>query len=43
MKDPLADKVLEALQEKNIDLLAKSGKDIDLLKNVFGKGVIKKK
>ncbi|MFA5841386.1 MAG: hypothetical protein WC835_00255 [Candidatus Paceibacterota bacterium] len=34
--DPLGDKVMAALREKNIDLLKKSGKDLDLLKGVYG-------
>lgn len=29
-------RMLEALEEKNIDLLTKSGKDLDLLKGVYG-------
>ena len=28
--------MLEALEEKNIELLTKSGKDLDLLKGVYG-------
>ncbi len=37
VKDPLGQKVLVALAEKNNDLLAKSGKDRDLLDGVYGK------
>ncbi len=33
---------LESISIKNIELLIKSGKDIDLLENVYGKDVIKK-
>ncbi|MCK5320494.1 hypothetical protein KAJ61_03835 [Candidatus Parcubacteria bacterium] len=32
---------LRAIEKKNIDLLTKSGKDLDLLKGVYGEGVIK--
>lgn len=35
--DKLALKVLEAMEEKNIDLLTKTGKDLDLLEGVYGK------
>jgi len=35
-------KVLESLKEKNIDLLVKSNKDLDLLKGVYGEDVVKK-
>ncbi|MEK7614394.1 MAG: hypothetical protein AAB428_01885 [Patescibacteria group bacterium] len=34
--DQLGDKVMASLREKNIDLLKKSGKDLDLLKEVYG-------
>ena len=37
LQDPLGDKVLEALRDKNNDLLSSSGKDIDLLEGVYGK------
>lgn len=36
VKDPLGSKVLEALRDKNIELLLKSGKDTDLLTGVYG-------
>ncbi len=39
--DGLGIKVLESLVNKNIDLLIKSRKDLDLLKGVYGEGVIK--
>jgi len=32
---------LDALKDKNIDLLVKSGKDLDLLKGVYGEELIK--
>ncbi|MBI2476418.1 MAG: hypothetical protein HYV67_04225 [Candidatus Taylorbacteria bacterium] len=35
-------KVLEGLRDKNIDLLLKSGKDLDLLAGVYGKRFLKK-
>ncbi len=35
--DELGMRVLDALRDKNIDLLAKSGKDLDLLEGVYGK------
>lgn len=35
-------KVLESLKDKNIELLTKSGKDLDLLAGVYGEEVIKK-
>jgi len=33
--------VLESLRDKNIELLIQSGKDIDLLKGVYGVGIVK--
>ncbi len=36
LRDPLGNKVLEALRDKNNDLLRSSGKDIDLLLGVYG-------
>jgi len=36
-------KVLASLQDKNIDLLINSNKDLDLLAGVYGKNVIDKK
>lgn len=33
--------VLEAIEKKNIDLLVNSGKDLDLLKSVYGNDIIK--
>ena len=38
--DKLGMEVLESLEKKNIDLLIKSKKDIDLLKGVYGDKVI---
>jgi len=38
--DELGLKVLESLKDKNIDLLAGSGKDLDLLAGVYGKEVL---
>ncbi len=39
VNDPLGKKVLQALQDKNNNLLDMSGKDADLLRGVYGKGV----
>jgi nucleotide sugar dehydrogenase len=39
--DELGLKVLEAIKDKNIDYLVKSGKSLDLLKGVYGEDVIK--
>lgn len=36
LADPKGREALKAMEEKNIDLLVSSGKDIDLLKGVFG-------
>jgi len=36
--DKLGNIILDALKNKNIDLLAKSNKDLDLLEGVYGKG-----
>lgn len=36
LNDKLGDEVLNALKNKNIDLLKKSNKDLDLLKGVYG-------
>ncbi|MFZ2523379.1 MAG: hypothetical protein WAW92_03245 [Minisyncoccia bacterium] len=41
LEDEKSLKVLEAIEQKNIDLLIKSGKDIDLLKDVYGSDIIK--
>ncbi len=38
--DPLGVEVLEAIKNKNIDLLVSSKKDLDLLAGVYGEGVI---
>ncbi len=40
--DELGSKVLEALENKNIDLLINSNKDLDLLTGVYGEEIIKK-
>ncbi len=37
LRDPLGVKVLEALRDKNDELLRTSGKDLDLLEGVYGK------
>ncbi len=37
VKDPVGSAVLKAMEKKNIDLLRKSKKDLDLLKGVYGK------
>ncbi len=39
--DELGLKVLEAIKDKNIDYLVKSGKSLDLLKGVYGEDVVK--
>lgn len=39
VKDEKSIKVLKALEEKNIDLLKKSKKDLDLLESVYGKKI----
>lgn len=39
--DELGLKVLEAIKDKNIDYLVKSGKSLDLLKGVYGEEVVK--
>ena len=39
VKDPYGNAFLEAMERKNIELLTKSNKDIDLLQNVYGKSV----
>lgn len=39
--DDLGGKVLASLENKNIELLVKSGKDLDLLKGVYGNDIIK--
>jgi UDP-glucose 6-dehydrogenase len=41
--DELGQKVLASLKDKNIDLLVKSNKDLDLLKGVYGEEVVKVK
>lgn len=38
--DELGREVLQALKEKNIDLLVKSNKDLDLLKGVYGEKIV---
>jgi UDP-glucose 6-dehydrogenase len=38
--DATADKIFSALEEKNIELLLKSQKDLDLLKGVYGEEVL---
>jgi nucleotide sugar dehydrogenase len=40
MRDPAGLKVLEAIRDKNIDLLVSTGKDIDIIEGVYGKAVI---
>lgn len=40
--DDAGKKVLKSLQEKNIDLLLSSNKDLDLLTGVYGEDIIKK-
>ena len=42
MADQLGKDVLRALSLKNIDLLVKSNKDLDLLKGVYGENLGKK-
>jgi UDP-glucose 6-dehydrogenase len=39
MSDPLGLKVFESMEAKNKKLLKQSGKDIDLLKGVYGKNI----
>lgn len=39
--DDLGEKVFTSLENKNIELLIKSGKDLDLLKGVYGDDIIK--
>jgi UDP-glucose 6-dehydrogenase len=41
VKDDKAASVIEAIENKNIDLLINSGKDLDLLKQVYGNDIIK--
>ncbi|MSU54981.1 MAG: hypothetical protein EXS46_00395 [Candidatus Taylorbacteria bacterium] len=41
--DFAGNKVLEALRDKNIDLLLSSNKDLDLLSGVYGESLIKKR
>jgi len=38
--DEIGLKTLDAIRDKNIDLLAKSGKDLDLLTGVYGDGIL---
>ncbi|HYF12908.1 MAG TPA: glycosyltransferase [Candidatus Paceibacterota bacterium] len=38
--DPFGRKVLEAIVEKNVELLAGTGKDIELLRSVYGEGAV---
>ncbi len=40
-KDKRAHKIFEAMEEKNIELLTSTGKDLDLLNGVYGKKVLK--
>jgi len=40
--DELGKSILDSLKAKNIDLLVKSGKDLDLLKGVYGEEILKK-
>ena len=40
--DPAGKKVIESLRDKNIDLLVKSNKDLDLLTGVYGEDFLKK-
>ncbi len=42
IEDELGINLLKAIEEKNIDLLLKSKKDIDLLAGVYGEDIIKK-
>jgi len=39
VKDERGDKILESVKEKNIELLTKSNKDLDLLKGVYGEEI----
>ncbi len=41
VKDEKALNVLKAIETKNIDLLVKSGKDLELLRDVYGNDIIK--
>jgi UDP-glucose 6-dehydrogenase len=41
-EDTLAHAVLEAAEQKNIELLTDTNKDLDLLKGVYGPGVLKR-
>jgi len=43
VNDELGTRVLEAIKEKNIDLLISSRKDLDLLAGVYGEDIIKKR
>lgn len=36
MEDQKGEKVLESIRDKNIELLVKSGKDLDILKGIYG-------
>lgn len=40
--DDLTEKIMSATEEKNIELLIKSSKDLDLLKGVYGDNIINK-
>ena len=42
-KDFVGLKMLKAVEDKNIELLIKSNKDLDLLSGVYGKSILKKK
>lgn len=41
INDVLADRIFAALEEKNLELLLKSRKDLDLLRGVYGDNVIR--
>jgi len=41
LNDEKADKIFSALEEKNVELLLKSQKDLNLLKGVYGEEIIK--
>ena len=41
--DEKGERIIEAMKVKNIELLRKSGKDLDLLEGVYGKGVLEEK
>ncbi len=39
--DPLSDSILNALEQKNLSLLLKSKKDLDLLEGVYGADILR--